>query len=411
MKIVKKVFKFLFSLILIAVLAASGYILYDYSQNPEKYDSFAQMFQDKLTGKDQIVIEEVSPFVTPVMTLPMVNSQYTDSTFEPHAEFEPTKPIILCYGKDMGGNLYVPMADYCLDVKNHRLLIGPDFHEVDISQYACYNGDYRRIEVKEELLMTLEAGEYYIASDFLGENGEYYPALSALILEEETTFNSTERGFVAYGDEYAWIVNNLDDPKDLSFTFYNLGDNPIRALLFDSDTGGGYLTKDVDPEDYFINERGDTVTLKQEFLSRLPVNTTKKFAVRLANGDTLDMGWTVIGTIGNDSLHRLTISGPETYSLSQGGDYVATYEPNDCTRIHFFFFHHYPTDREGVELIKETLRGEDISAYLDMETQTITIPAEIMKDLIPNNGLHDLQIGYFINDVWFDAFLKFAVTD
>lgn len=412
MTFIKKFLKFVFTLLIIALLAGSGYVLYDYYQHPVKYDTFAQLFKDKVTGRDQITIEEVSPFVTPEMTLTLENSAFTGMTFEPHADFEPTKPVIMCYGKDMGGNLYVPIPDYCQDFQALKLYGGPGRSVQNIEEYVSFDVGYRQLEVSEELLMSLEAGDYYIISDCTPNGAtEAHKVATALILEEETTFNSTERGFVTYGDEFAWIVNDLEKPRDIDFVFYNLGDNPIRTLLYDSDSGGAYLIKDVEPENYVINERGNVVTLKAEYLARLPVNTTKKFAVRLANGDQLDMGWTVVGTVRGDSLHRMTMSGPDTYSLSRGGDFVVTYEPNDCESIHTFFMDYFPSDRVGGELIKEVLRGEDTGEYLDMATQTITIPEEFMKTLTPDDGSYDMKIGYWIGEVWFDAFHPFAVTE
>ena len=104
----KKFLKVIFTLLLLGLLGGSGYIMYDYMQNPQKYDEFAQMFEDKITGKDKIVIEEVSPFITPEMTLTLENSSYEGESYVFHEEFQPDKPIVMCYGKDMGGNIYIP---------------------------------------------------------------------------------------------------------------------------------------------------------------------------------------------------------------------------------------------------------------------------------------------------------------
>lgn len=411
MKIIKKIFKFIFSLLLIALLAGSGYIMYDYSQNPEKYDEFTQMFQDKITGKDKIAVEEVSPFVTPEMTLSLENSPYQNESFVFCEESDESKPVIMCYGKDMGGNLYISRNFHTL--QSASLYAGPNVPERDISEFVTQNWEMKRIEVQEELLMELDPGEYYIVCYFLTEEGEGpYPAMIPLILEEETTFNTTQRGFVTYGDEFAWIVNDLEHSKEITLTFYNLGDNPIRTLLLSSEVGGSYLAAEVAPEDYEINDRGDTVTLKKEYLQRQTVNKYNRYAVRLANGDVLDMGWTVVGTVKGDSLKRLTISGPGTYSLSKGGDYVATYELNLCDSIYSCYLEYYPPYEEKITYFDEILAGENTGEYLDMESKTITIPEKIMKQLTPDSErTTDIGIGYFINNSWFDAGHKITVTE
>lgn len=412
MKIIKKIIKFIFTLLLIAVLAASGYIMYDYYQNPARYDAFAQMFEDKVTGKDQIAVETVSPFSAPEMTLTLAGSPYADMTFEPHYEFEPTKPIIMCYGKDVGGNLFVPVPDYCPDLRNPKLYSGSGLPTQDISEYSTFDAYHRCLEVQEELLMSLNAGEYYIIAEFAQMDGTgYYEAAIALILEEETTFNSTDRGLVTYYDDYCWVYNDLENPKEITFTFYNLGDNPIRALLFDSERGGAYLTQDMDPADYKINEQGNTVTLTQDFLARQPVNSVKRFAVRLANGESLDMGWTQVCTVEGNSLHPMTVCGPETYSLSAGGDYIATFIPNDCTRYYSCALNQFPSSSPGAELFNESLNGREAGEYINTVTQTVTIPASFMQNLTPNDGVYEIKISYFMEDIWHDACLTFKVTE
>lgn len=412
MKIFKKIIKFIFSVLLIALLIASGYILYDYNKDPAKYDAFAQKFEDKITGEDQVIKELVNPFVTPEMTLTLNGSPYEGITFEPHYEFKPSKPIIMCYGKNMGGNLYVPIPDYCPDMRNPKLYSGPELPVEDISEYSTFDAYHRCFEIEEELLLSLNAGEYYIIAEFAdNDSADYYEAAIALILEEETTFNSTDRGQIPYYDYYCWIYNDLENPKEITFTFYNLGDNTIRALLFDSERGGAYLTEDMDPADYRINEQGNVVTLTQDFLSRQPANSVKRFAVRLANGEKLDMGFTHVCTIKGDSLHPMTLDGPETYSLSAGGDYVATFVPNDCTQYYSCSMKYFPSDTTGSELFNESLKGRDAGEYIDTVTQTITLPAAFMQNLTPNNGVYEIQISYFIEDIWHDASLQFKVID
>lgn len=405
----KKILKAIFTLVLIAMLGGSGYIMYDYMEHPEKYDEFSKMFQDKITGKDKIPVEEVSPFVTPEMTFTLENSPYAGEAYVAHEDYEPDKPFIMCYGKDMGGNVYVPRNFHVY--QSASLYMGPDVPEQDITEYVSQNVELNYIEVQEELLMSLDAGEYYIVIEFMTEEGDLYPALIPLIVEEETTFNSTQRGVVIYGDQYFCVTNDLENPKEISFTFYNLGDNPIRALVLPSEIGDGHLYTEADTDDYYINERGDTVTLKTEYLQSLTVNTKNRYAVRLANGEVLTMEWMEVCTVRGDSLKRLVISGPDTYSLSEGGDYVATYELNLCDSIYSYGLDHFPMDRPGFNLFDETLRGEDIGMYLDMDTQTITIPEEIMKQIPPNDGNTFIYMGYYIKDIWFDAHLVIHVTD
>ena len=415
MKVVKKIFKVIFTLIALALLAGAGYVMYDYYQNPEDYDEIAQAFQDKATGKDKIVVEEVSPFITPEMTLSLDGTPYEGMPFLYHPDFHPEDPIILCYGKDKGGDLYTLYVDENLPQYSFQqalLYSGPGVPEQDITEYVVLNAEYDRIEIREELLMSLDAGEYYIVTDFLDEENDFlHRMLIAIIMEEEITFNSTQRGFLTYGDEFAWIVNDLDNPKEISFSFYNLGDNPIRKMVLVSENAGAYLTTDMEPDQYYINERGDTVTLTVDYLQTLQVNTCKKLGVRLANGDVLDMGWTVLGTVRGDSLQRLTITGPDTYSLSAGGDYVATFELNQCERLYSNRLTHYSSWAPGVDIYYELVDGRNNCVYLDLETQTITIPEEVMQTIPPNDGNVQLDILYVINGMWLDTIQRIIVTE
>lgn len=404
----KKILKAIFTLVLLGLLGGAGYIMYDYTQNPQKYDEFAQMFQDKITGKDKIVIEEVSPFITPEMTLTLENSSYEGESYVFHEEFQPDKPIVMCYGKDMGGNIYIPRNFHVY--QSASLYSGPDVPEQDITEYVTQSVEYERMEVSEELLMSLEAGEYYIVMEFMTEEGDLYPSLVPLIVEEETTFNSNHRGFVIYADEYGCINNDLEEPKEISFTFYNLGDNPIRAMLQASEASNGYVTVELEPEDYYINERGDTVVLKTEYLQRLNVNRINRYSVRFANGEVMPLEVDVC-TVKGDSLKRLTISAPSTYSLSEGGDFAATYDLKMADFVYSYGLYHYPMDEPGYGLCDEELKGRNIGKYLDMDTKTITFPEEFMKQIPPDNGNTFLFIVYSIDGVLFSTEVKINVTN
>lgn len=403
-KIIRDIAKFMLILLLLGAVATGGYYGYDYFLNPDKYSDVERELRTKL------LLEEVSPFVTPEMTLTLENTPYSAESWVFSDELDHSKPIIMCYGKDMGGNIYVPRNYHTLQTAS--LYVGPGVPEQDITEYVTQNFDYKCIEISEELLMSLDAGEYYIVCYFITEEGEGpYPALIPLILEEETTFNSEQRGYVNYSDEYGWYLNDLYDVKDITFTFYNLGDNPIKAFAEVVQVG---IRKDyirLDPDDYEINERGDTVTLKKEYLKHRKVNSTSEYAAILTNGDKLGMNYNVVGTVKGDSLQRLTITGPETYSRSAGGDYVATFELNMCDSIYSVGFSHFFYEGGENVIFDERDGAGDIGKYLNLSDCTITIPEEIMQTIEPNSGNSDIHIGYFIDDVWFDAFLTFNVVD
>ena len=395
-----KFLKFLFVLVLLGALAAAGYYGYDYYQNPEKYEEVEQIVREKLN------LMEVSPYVTPEMTLSLAGTYYEDAGWVCWDENDQSKPLIMCYGKDLGGNVYVPRDFHIL--QNAVIYGGPNLTQQDVTEYVTQNVEYKRIEIKEELLMSLDAGEYYIVCYFLTEEGEGpYPALIPLIVEEETTFNSTQSGFVNYADEYGWIVNDLYDVKEISFTFYNLGDNPIRAIA--EVTNYGRTTTKLDPDDYYINERGDTVTLKAEYLKHRQMNTTGTYIVIRSDSNKIEMDYAVVGTVRGDSLQRMTITGPATYSHSVGGDYVATYEPNMCDSIYGIYADHFLYGGGEIDLIFET--EYSVAKYLDQTNRTFTIPEEIMQTITPNSGNTVIQIGYFYNDVWFNSSLTFNVVD
>ena len=124
-KIIRDIAKFMLILLLLGAVATGGYYGYDYFLNPDKYSDVERELRTKL------LLEEVSPFVTPEMTLTLENTPYSAESWVFSDELDHSKPIIMCYGKDMGGNIYVPRNYHTLQTAS--LYAGPGVPEQDIT--------------------------------------------------------------------------------------------------------------------------------------------------------------------------------------------------------------------------------------------------------------------------------------
>lgn len=392
MKVIKKIFKFLFGLLLIVILAGSGYVMYDYVQHPEKYEDFAQMFEDKLTGRDKIVIKEVSPFVKP--TFELVNQKNAaDHVWSYHTAFETSEEVIFTYYKSLGGELYLP-AQHGQEQKQALICSGVDGSLTDITEHMQMDEKSAVMIIKEAALKDQPAGEYIIIAGTKGNDASW--KRYCVVIEEEVTYNNPQCECANQGDvEHFYLYNNIDDPQEISFYFYNTGDNPIVALL----EVRSNIHDEVDKKQYTINEQGNKVTLNAEYLDEHLINTSVEYAVRLANGEEKKMNYVKMWNVNEKGLDHLVLQGPSVYSLSKGGDFVLTYDLGGCTNVWGFYL--YRWDETATEIFTAKKIQDLTSPYVDLENHVITVPEEVMQTLEPDN--YGCWVGYFMNDYWADS--------
>lgn len=363
--------------------------LFKASTDPSAYDalptSLAELMADvksMVNTEMSVSYEEVSPFETPTMTLTEEGTRWENGCV---AYDEKGAPVIFCYGKDIGGDLKVP-CEFGTNgqVTSASLYTGNTSNMKWITPQVSYLADTQTAVVSGEYLMSLEPGEYFIILN----NTNYLP----ILITEETTFNSTQRGIAACGGENNWIINDLQDPQDITLSFYNLGDNPIRSLtelspLTMSQNPAEFA---VDPAFYEISPDGYSVTIKQEYWEQQEAGAYVGFQVRLTNGDKVDTGYTYVGTVDGDFTGLLEITGSETYSNSKGGDFTVQYEfglPGMIMNLHVH------SDSQS-DIINEDSLMDMASNYIDFDNFTITIPADELKPYLTVNEYFYIGIGY-----------------
>lgn len=332
-------------------------------------------------SEENIPAETVSPFETPSMTLTAEGAYWSGN---PAAYDEQGNPVIFCYGKDLGGNLSIPLnlgADGTL--YNAGVCFGNIWDVRPMVNYVTYNPLTKTAVVAEEYLMTLEPGEYFIVlNDFC-----YAP----LLVTDTTTFNSTQGGFAGSGNEIGWIENDLLNIQDITLHFYNLGDNTIRSLTEVKPLAMvmNFPETVMDSQHYTISPDGRSVTLHGEYLQQQEVGSFVTFKVRLANGEYLDMGSINVGTVAGDDTGLPEITGPEIYSVSGGGDYIAQYPATGSAPLGF-----YVHADSHPDIIVDNDLSDLISDYIDFETGTITIPADVLKPVLTPGEYFHIGISY-----------------
>lgn len=375
---------FMIGVFIAAILIVA--VLFKGSTDPELYanlppslvqllDSFQVLEEfESFIPQETIPVEEVSPFETPTMSISPEGAYWAQNCIAVDTNNE---PVIFCYSKDRGSNLYLPLdlgdagTIYSAGVCTGN--IWDIRYTYDAAQYIPQT---KTVVIFQAFLATLEAGEY-----FLILNDSCY---APLLITDTTTFNSPQRGFAGYGNESGWIENDLLNPQDITLSFYNLGDNTIRSLTEVRPLAmvANYPETFMDPQYYTISPDGCSVTIHAQYLQQQQVGSFITFKVRLANGDYLDMGYINIGTVEGDYTGLMELTGPEMYSVSAGGDYVAQYTLNGAP------LGLYVNSDSQSGIIEENNLSQLVCDYIDFETGTITIPAELLNALTPGEYIH-----------------------
>ena len=402
----KKFGKVLVFLVILALLGGSAYFTCDYMQNPAEYDALVTKLQDKMTGGDQVPIEEVSPGKTVTLSRSLENSglPYTPYLCSPWEFFGNQDPLVLCYGKDIGGDLPIPVvknAAYTLELRRLQIRM-PNNAMTDVTAFTEPQYENSCILLQQQALRDLPEGEYFLLADYLTSEGETQYYSYGLMLTEQTTFNSDQRGLLNIATEGNWIMNDLEDPSDITFTLINPGDDPVRAV-----TEGN---SPIDPANYTISPRGDQVTLKKEYLSTSRLGSMSVYGFRLASGETLSMREEMVATVKGDSIERLTYQGENTYSHRAGGDFRVPFDPGDASRIMMVKLADFGID-DGLIFEDRLPKGQG-SAHIDVENMVVIIPGDEMQALIPQKAPYCITVGYLYQDsFWTQDDFLFYVTD
>lgn len=333
-------------------------------------------FSQEDTNHTNLPTEEVSPFETPVISL---TEEYTPWENKCVAYDETGAPVVFCYSKDRGGELYAPCgigAEGTLD--SAGLYSGDQLNIPSITQHVTYLPQTQTLVVAGEYLMSLEPGEYFIIIN----NDSYLP----LLISETHTFNSTQRGLAARGNETGWIINDLENLQDITLSFYNLGDNPIRALTEIVPLSNTVKQTPMESQLYTISPDGSSVTISSNYWAQQEVGTYVGFRVHLANGDILDTGLTNVCTVEGDFTGLMEIIGEMTYSLCYSDYYSVQCQfalPGTLTHLTV------STDSQP-NLIEDDLTG----TYYDPESGTITLPADVLKPHLDVGDYFHVQISY-----------------
>jgi len=319
-----------------------------------------------LFPNNNIPVESVSPFETPSMTLTAEGAQWCENCV---AYDTNGNPVIFCYGKDLGGDLTIP-----LDLGPNGMLYNAGIYTGNIWDIrsmglsATYLPQTKTVVISQDYLMNLEAGEYFIVFN----NSSYAP----LLISDTTAYNSTQRGIAACGNEAGKIINDLLNPQDITLSFYNLGDNTIRSLTEVRPMATNSVKTPVDSQYYTISEDCRSVTILAAYWQQQATGSFVTFEVRLANGDSLDMGHIHVGTVEGNDTGLMELAGPAFYSVSAGGDLIITYSDlGTPTALSI-----YSDNRSDFVLD---------SNFIDFDSCTITIPADVLKDrLTPGESLY-----------------------
>ena len=391
-------------LVLLAGIGGICFGFYDYySGNKEPYDRLLTQAQlmlvnlkNKITGEEtvELTIEEVSPYKLPVMTLSLEGTSRDDVDGNKSNVIydEEGRRVIFVYGKDLGGDLYFPYGAYAGEhLGGAWLFAGNEENMPEITEFVSWDVNCGVGMVSEEFLMGLEPGEYYIFLEPRNEAGEVCGGHCVpLIVEDTTTYTSTQQGFACEPDK-GLIMNDLQDIKPLLLPLYNLGEGRILTVqeVRNSATGGQDAFT-MDASDYTITPDGKAFILSEEYLSGLNVNSMVTFKVLVSSGKTFDMGFDKILTLDGEP-EWLTISGPDWYDLSEGGDFVLQLDRGwaqyyTCIAIR--------TAETDVLVYDENFGryGTDMPS-MDEDNDVVILSEELMKTLVPNLGYH-VMIGY-----------------
>lgn len=387
--------KLLWRLLILAVFAIGifvMFILFKTSTDPgyqaelpegisvlvDKLQSALNQLNDSV---DAYVPEEAVQKKPPVMALTAEGTRWEQNCIL-YDEFR--QPVIFCYGKDLGGSLYIPhYRDKGQKIHKAAVYTGNQWDLRSIKKHVSHIPETQTLVIAEEYLMGLEPGEYFIIVD----DSQYIP----ILVSEQTDYDTPQRGMAAQGNRNGWIVSDLENPRDITLFFYNLGNSTITGV---SETRQLVMlpkpaVTELDSTAFTISDDGHSITLLAEYLQQKEAGSYFDLKLTLSSGEILEIRQPHIGTVQGDFDGLMQITGSDTYSLSKGGDLVLSYSfglqgvPQNLT----------VSSDSAQNFIEENLSGLT-SDYIDFDSQTITIPEALLKaSLVQDEDLH-VGIGY-----------------
>lgn len=369
-KFLGKLFTFALYAFVIGAIAKAGYDMFGDTEKLKKEAEMVARFKN-------YVPEEVSPY-----TENLDGANY--------------------YYKSMGGELYAGNWQDIEGIPTYATMSQGDSEDKDITDYFSYDENVHTYIIKEELLSTLENGDYCVNVHYEEDVKEEF----WFTVREELENNvPAERVYRAepYNDR---IYNRLSDLQEISLYFCNIGDNRIVDVLICS---GGSAQGVLAPENYIIASAGNKVTFKKEYLESLEPNTSKQYGVRLADGTILSESpdfWTI-----KDEWRGCVFEDVKDYSLSEGGDYVIHIKRNDTDRI-FSFNIESENWEEGIKYVEENDMEWGGSDYYVPGGNTITVPEDVMKTLPVNKELK-MYVTYcfdYERKIWGSEFVLIKVV-
>jgi len=294
------------------------------------------------------------------------------------------QPVIFCYGKDLGGNLFIPhYRDEGQKIHNATVYTGNQWDLRSVKKHVSHIPETQTLVIAEEYLMGLEPGEYFIILD----DSQYIP----ILVSEQTDYDTPQRGIAAQGNRNGWIVNDLENPRDITLFFYNLGKATITGV---SETRQMHMLPkpteiELDSAAFSISDDGHSITLLSEYLQQQETGSYFDLKLTLSSGEMLEIRQPHIGTVQGDFDGLMQITGSDTYSLSKGGDLVLSYSFG----LQGVLENLTVSGDSAQNFIEENLSGLT-SDYIDFDSQTLTIPGELLKSyLIKDENIH-VGIGY-----------------
>jgi len=331
---------------------------------------------------DDYIPEAAAPKKAPAMTLSAEGTPWEHSCLL-YDEYH--RSVIFCYGKDMGGDLYLPF--YCEEnqkIWTATVYTGNQWDLRSVIQHVSLIPETKTLVIAEEYLMSLEPGEYFIILD----DSQYVP----ILITELTDYDTPQRGLAAQGNHNGWIVNDLENVKDITLPFYNLGRDTIVSVSATRQLS--MLPKpaetQLDSTACSVSEDGHSITLHADYLRQQEPGSFFDLKLILSSGETLAVTYPHIGTVQGDFDGLMKISGSDTYSLSGGGDLVLTYEFGLEGMLE-----NLNVSSDSVrDIITENNLAGLLSDYIDFDRQTVTIPGELLKEKVTQEESIHIGIGY-----------------
>jgi len=387
--------KLLWRLLILAVFALGIFVMFilfktstdpNYqSELPEGVSILVDRLQDAMNqlndSVDTYVPEEAAPKKPPVMTLTAEGTRWEQNCI---LYDQLKQPVIFCYGKDLGGNLFIPhYRDEGQKIHNATVYTGNQWDLRSVKKHVSHIPETQTLVIAEEYLMGLEPGEYFIILD----DSQYIP----ILVSEQTDYDTPQRGIAAQGNRNGWIVNDLENPRDITLFFYNLGKATITGV---SETRQMHMLPkpteiELDSAAFSISDDGHSITLLSEYLQQQETGSYFDLKLTLSSGEMLEIRQPHIGTVQGDFDGLMQITGSDTYSLSKGGDLVLSYSFG----LQGVLENLTVSGDSAQNFIEENLSGLT-SDYIDFDSQTLTIPGELLKSyLIKDENIH-VGIGY-----------------